>query len=176
MLSFVVAVAENGVIGRGGDLPWRMSSDLKIFRKLTMGKPIIMGRRTFETLKKPLDGRHNIVVTRDAGFKAPGASVCKTIDEAIDLAYNSPEHETVEEVMVIGGAEIYRQTIDKADRIYLTVVHGRPDGDTFMQPLDPAIWREVSTEAIEQGPRDEYPATLKVLVREPPAESKAAPA
>lgn len=164
-LSLIVAVAENGVIGRGGDLPWRMSSDLKTFRRLTMGKPLIMGRKTFDTLKQPLDGRLNVVVTRDARFRRAGVIVCPTIDAAICEAERSEYFQDTQEIMVIGGAEIYRQVLGRADRIYYTVVHAEPEGDTFFAPLDPYEWTEVSSEALAQGRRDDFAATLKVFER-----------
>lgn len=169
-VSLIIAVAENGVIGRDGDLPWRMSSDLKTFRRLTMGKPIIMGRRTFQSLKRPLDGRHNIVVTRDQAFAAAGITVVHSVEAALAAATNGVGKVTEApgdtlEVMVIGGAEIYRLTLPLADRIYLTEVHARPDGDTFFEPLDSTEWHKVSSRALEQGPRDDHRATLHIYER-----------
>ena len=182
-LSLIVAVAENGVIGRDGDLPWRMSSDLKTFRRLTMGKPVIMGRKTFETLKKPLDGRLNIVITRAKDFKVEGVTVVGSVDAALEAAERSldklskPEVQSgsnvpsssevpeVPEIIIMGGAEIYRQTLPLANRIYLTEVHASPDGDSRFPSLSKGRWREVSAIAIDQGPRDDYPATLRILER-----------
>ncbi len=166
LISLIVAVAENGIIGRDGDLPWRMSSDLKTFRRLTMGKPVIMGRKTFETLKKPLDGRTNIVVTRGADFKADGVVVTGSVDEALEAARQALATDNQDgEVMVMGGAEIYAQTVAKADRIYFTEIHATPDGDTTFPPLGDGRWKEVSSKPITQGPGDDHGATLRVLER-----------
>lgn len=165
-IALVVAVARNGVIGRDGDLPWRLSSDLKLFRRLTMGKPIIMGRRTWATLhKKPLDGRDNIVVTRDAGFRADGAIVVHSIDAALAQARPLAEQRGVNEIMVIGGAEIYRGTLPLAQRIYWTQVEAEPNGDTYFPELDANAWRETSVEEIPMTEKDQYRARLRVLER-----------
>ena len=142
ILSLIVAVAENGVIGKDGGLPWRLSSDLKAFRRLTMGKPIVMGRRTFQSIGKPLDGRDNIVVTRDPHFEVPGVSAVATIDEALTLARILATTRGAGEVMVIGGADIYETLLPLADRIYLTRVHASPQGDRHFPPLEPAEWRK----------------------------------
>ena len=170
LLSLIVAVAENGVIGKGGGLPWRLSSDLKTFRRLTMGKPIVMGRRTFQSIGKPLDGRDNIVVTRDPHFEVQGVSAVATIDEALTLARILATTRGADEVMVIGGADIYETLLPRADRIYLTRVHASPQGDRHFPPLDPSEWTEVSREALPKGDRDQYAATLIVLERKDPAQ------
>ncbi len=164
-LSLIVAVAENGVIGRDGGLPWRLSSDLKTFRRLTMGKPMIMGRRTFNSIGKPLDGRDNIVVTRDPQFSVDGVSACDTVGEAVTLARVLATTRGADEIMIIGGAAIYDLTLPIADRIYFTRVHASPDGDRHFATLDPRTWREVSREALDQGPRDDHAATLIVYER-----------
>ena len=132
-----MAVAENGVIGAGGDLPWRLPTDLKRFRKTTMGKPIIMGRKTYVSIGKPLDGRDNIVITRDRTFTAPGVHVAFTIAEAIALGRQLAVQRGVDEAVVIGGAEIFRAALASADRIYLTLVRGHPAGDTYLEAFDP---------------------------------------
>lgn len=164
-ISLIVAVAENGVIGRGGQLPWRMPSDLKTFRRLTMGKPIVMGRKTFQSIGKALDGRDNIVVTRDPSFAAPGVSAVDNLADALTLARGLARTKGVDEVMVIGGAEIFSAALPRADRIYWTEVHGRPDGDvTFARPPAEA-WREMSRETIPRGEKDEFAATLTILER-----------
>jgi dihydrofolate reductase len=168
ILSLIVAVAENGVIGREGGLPWHLSSDLKTFRRLTMGKPMIMGRRTFDSIGKPLDGRDNIVVTRDPHFDVPGVSACATLDEALTLARVLATTRGADEIMIIGGAAIYDAVMGIAGRIYFTRVHASPDGDRYFAALDPAIWREVSREALPQGPRDDYASTLIVYERAGP--------
>ncbi|MBU2582014.1 MAG: dihydrofolate reductase [Alphaproteobacteria bacterium] len=173
-VAFVVAVADNGVIGRNGGLPWRLSSDLKLFRRLTMGKPIIMGRKTWVSLpKRPLDGRDNIVVTRDLAFEAEGAHVAADTEHALRLGQALAGERGAGEVAVIGGAAIYEALIDAADRIYLTAVHGEPDGDTTFPVFDLTGWRIVSEEPIERGARDEFDATLRVMERVWP-EDKAA--
>jgi dihydrofolate reductase len=131
---FYVARADNGVIGKDGALPWRLPEDLKRFKAMTMGKPMVMGRKTFESFPSLLVGRRHIVLTRDAGWSKPGAEVAHDVDSAIALAGDA------EEIAVIGGAEIYRLFMDRAHRIELTEVHRSPDGDTKMPPLGQG-WR-----------------------------------
>jgi dihydrofolate reductase len=164
-ISLVVAVAENGVIGRGGTLPWRVPSDMRTFRRLTMGKPVIMGRKTYDSIGKPLEGRDNIVVTRNAGFEAPGTERAGSVDDALALARIGAAARGVDEIMVIGGAEIFAATLPLADRIYLTRIHARPDGDTTFPELDPNVWREVSRAPLPPDPRDDAPATLHTYER-----------
>lgn len=170
LLSLIVAVAENGVIGKDGALPWRLSSDLKTFRRLTMGKPIVMGRRTFQSIGKPLDGRDNIVVTRDPNFEAPGVSVADSVADALTLARVMARTRGADEIMVIGGADIYKVALPAADRIYLTRVHARPDGDRHFPDLPGEDWREVSREPLPQGERDAHPSTLIVFERKMPGQ------
>jgi dihydrofolate reductase len=129
-----VARADNGVIGRDGALPWKLTGDLKRFKALTMGKPMVMGRKTFESFPSPLRGRRHIVLTRDPDWRAPEAEVAHGVEEAIALAGNVPE------IAVIGGADIYRLFLPRAARIELTEVHRAPEGDTKMPPLGPG-WR-----------------------------------
>lgn len=174
-IAFVVAVAENGVIGRGGKLPWRMPSDLKTFRRLTMGKPVIMGGRTFRSLPKVLDGRDNIVVTRTPAALPAGVHGAPDIDAAITLAANFARARGVAEIMVIGGADIYRALLSRADRIYLTRVHAAPEGDTTLADIPAADWLEVSRTAIAPDPRDEHRATLIVLERRKSGPAAASP-
>ncbi len=162
----IVAVARNGVIGHNGDLPWRLSSDLKMFRRLTMGKPLIMGRRTFQSLKKPLDGRDNIVVSRDRAFRPDGAIVVRDVKEAVEVAKRCASKRGANEIMVIGGAQIYAATLSLVSRIYWTAVDAEPEGDTTFPPLDMAQWAEVGGEVIERGERDEYAARLVVYERQ----------
>lgn len=165
-VSLIVAVSENGVIGRAGGLPWRLSSDLKTFRRLTMDKPIVMGRKTFQSIGKPLDGRDNIVVTRDPTFEAPGISTCESVADALTLARVLAKTRGAEEIMVIGGAEVYERAFSVADRIYLTRVHAEVEGDRHFAPLDAAEWREMRREALPQGPKDDHPSTLFVYDRQ----------
>ena len=153
------------MIGRDGGLPWRQSSDLKTFRRLTMGKPIVMGRRTYQSIGRPLDGRDNIVVTRNPAFEAAGVSVCDTVSDALRLARILATTKGEDEIMVIGGAAIFEATLPVADRIYLTRIEARPDGDTYFSEPDSASWVEKSREALPRGPRDDYAATLIVLER-----------
>ncbi len=161
-IAFVVAVARNGIIGRRGDLPWRISSDLKRFKQITLGKPVIMGRKTWESLpRRPLVGRLNIVITRHHGYRAEGAVVVASIDEAIARAR---EAET-EEICVIGGSDIFRQFLPMADRLYLTEVDLEPEGDVFFPPLDPAQWRETSRETHPRAEGDDAGFILRVLDR-----------
>lgn len=168
-VALIVAVARNGIIGRDGGLPWRLSTDLKLFRRLTMGKPVIMGRRTWATLqRKPLDGRDNIVVTRDRAFTAPGAIVVHSVADAVAVGRKAAAARSAAEIMVIGGAEIYRATLPLADRLYWTEVDAAPAGDTSFPPLDPGQWDLVATEPIPQGEKDEFRAELKVFERKPP--------
>jgi len=165
-LAFVVAVAENRVIGHNGHLPWRLSTDLKRFRQITFGKPVIMGRKTFQSIKKPLDGRTNIVVTHQTGFEACGAMVVTTLNVAIEEATAIAQRDGVNEIMVIGGAQIYAALLEKVDRIYLTRVHGRPQGDAHFPHLSENIWLETARENLPRGKCDDYEATLHVLDRQ----------
>ena len=164
-IALIVAVADNGVIGRDGQLPWRMSSDLKRFRALTMGKPIVMGRKTWESLAKPLAGRDNIVVTRDPGFVAAGGQIASSLDEALEIAQARAGARGVDEIMVIGGAEIYRLALPMASRVYLSRVHATPAGDAVFADLDPSRWHEVDRAAGLAGARDDYMATFLVFDR-----------
>ena len=165
VIALVVAVAENGVIGHQGGLPWRIPSDLKAFRRLTMGKPVIMGRRTFETLRKPLDGRENIVVTRMCKLAHRGCWAVASVEEALDFGRRLAAEMGAGEVMIIGGAELYRATLPMARRIYWTEVHASPEGDTHFPQIDSAEWRETSRCERQQHDKDEHAWTLKVLER-----------
>ena len=139
IVALIVAVAENGVIGRDGKLPWRLPEDMKWFKARTEGRPMIMGRKTWESFpKRPLPGRTNIVVTRDASFKAEGGVVVTSLAAALDVAAG----EAPEEIMVIGGAEIYRAAMPFVRRIYLTSVHGEIEGDTYFPAIDRGAWNE----------------------------------
>jgi dihydrofolate reductase len=156
----VVAVARNGVIGREGGLPWHISSDLKRFKEITMGKPVIMGRKTWESLpRKPLPGRRNIVITQQRGYVAEGADVAESPQAALLMVPDAPE------VAVIGGGEIYRLFWPQVDRLYLTEVDLVVDGDTHFPAVDPAEWREVSREVHPKGERDSASFTLRILDR-----------
>jgi dihydrofolate reductase len=151
---FVVAVAENGVIGLGNTMPWHLKSDLKRFKALTTGKPVVMGRKTFESIGRPLPGRTNIVVTRDRTYSAPGIVVVPSLDTAHEIARGDALRRFVTEIAVIGGAEIFRQWLDRAARVEWTVVHASPQGDTFLEPLSPTDWEEVAREKHAAGAGD----------------------
>jgi dihydrofolate reductase len=164
-LSFFIAIADNGVIGRDNGLPWRLSGDLKYLKRMTIGKPILMGRKTWESFpKRPLPGRPNLVITRDKNYDAPGAEVFPTTDEAVRRAEVLARELHVDEVMVLGGAQIYQALLARATRIYLTEVHARPAGDTRFQ-FDRAGWREVSRERHEAGEGDTSAYSFVVLER-----------
>jgi dihydrofolate reductase len=159
-LVVVAAVAENGVIGKGGGLPWRLKSDLVHFRAITMGKPVVMGRKTYLSIGKPLKGRTNIVVTRDRSFAMPGILVVSSLDAALQAAHGDALRRGINEVAVVGGAEIYAQTMARADRLAITRVHLSPSGDTMFPVIDPADWREVEHREHQSGPGDEASFTL----------------
>ena len=165
IIALVVAMGENRAIGRGGDLPWRLSSDMRYFRKVTMGKPIIMGRLTFGSLPRVLDGRLNIVLTRNAAFEAPGAIMAYNLEEALDVARREAKRSGVDEVMVIGGADVFRAVLPQAGRIYLTEVEAAPNADTWFPELDRSDWHEVSREAHPAGPKDDHAFSFVVLDR-----------
>jgi len=145
-LSLMVAKASNRVIGRNNKLPWYLPNDLKYFKQVTFGKPVIMGRKTWDSLGKPLPGRTNIVITRQPDFQAEGAKVVATLDEAVTMAENVAFIEGQDEAVVMGGAEIYALALPKADRLYLTEVHAEVDGDTWFPEYDTAEWKEIGRE------------------------------
>jgi dihydrofolate reductase len=150
----IVAVAENGVIGAGGAIPWRLKSDQQRLKTMTMGKPIVMGRGTFISLRRPLPGRTNIVITRDVNFRARGAVVTTSFNDARAVATGDALRRFVTEIFVIGGAEIYAQWMPCADRLEVTEVHARPEGDTRFIPIDAAVWEEVARVRNPAGPDD----------------------
>jgi dihydrofolate reductase len=156
-IAIYVAIAENGVIGREGGLPWRLSTDLKRFKADTMGKPIIMGRKTYEGIGRPLPGRLNIVVTRYKGWHADGIEVAHSLEEAITLArVRGRCMAGAGEVCVVGGGEIYAQALPLADRLHVTHVLATVDGDARFPPIDPAIWRVVRSEDFPAGEKDSH--------------------
>lgn len=158
-VTLVVAIAENGVIGRDGDLPWRLSTDMKRFKATTMSKPVVMGRKTWESFpKRPLPGRHNIVITRDRAYVAEGAQIASSLDEAMQFA----RADGAAEVAVIGGGQIYRQALPDADRLDVTHVLATVDGDTRFPPIDPQTWYVVSEETYPAGEKDSH-ATRHVI-------------
>ena len=161
-----IARARNGVIGRNGKLPWRLKSDMAIFRATTMGKPVIMGRKTWESLpKKPLIGRTNIVLSRDGSFEPQGAVVCEEFSEAVSIAREQAEEDGTSEICVIGGASLFELALAKARRLYLTEVDADVEGDVVLSPIDDTRWTEVRSQRYEAGPDDEYAFTFRVLER-----------
>ena len=161
-LTLVVAVAENGVIGAKGGLPWHLSSDLKRFKADTIGKPVVMGRKTFLSIGKPLPGRDNIVITRDNDFKADGIFVAKSVEEALRIAAAAAAARGASDIAVIGGGEIYNQLIEQADRIFLTHVFASPDGDTWFPKVNPRDWRVTASEDFPAAEKDSH-ATRRVV-------------
>jgi dihydrofolate reductase len=164
-ISIVVAIAENGVIGRGGRLPWRIPSDLKLFRATTLGKPVIMGRKTFESIGKPLDGRANVVVTRNPTFRHDGVEVAGSFKQALALARRSAQKTGAAEIAVIGGADVFAAALAVANRIYLTRVHGSPEGDVYFPELKEGEWKETERRPLSRAPGDDFSCTLLVLDR-----------
>ena len=165
-IALVAARSRNGVIGRDGALPWRLKSDLALFKATTLGKPVIMGRKTWESLpKKPLPGRLNIVLTRDLSFEPKGAVAVQSLAEAVAMAREQAEEDGAEEVCVIGGAELYALAIPKAARLYLTEVDLDIDGDAHFPAFDEAAWRETRAEALSAGEGDDHPFRFRVLER-----------
>lgn len=165
-----VARARNGVIGREGAIPWRLKSDMALFKAQTLGKPVIMGRKTWESLpRRPLPGRMNIVLTRDGSYAEQGIShgalVCERFDEALQIAREQAEDDGVDEVCVIGGAALFDLALPKARRLYVSEVEAEVDGDVVWAGFEETAWREVQREAHPAGPDDEYPFVFRVLER-----------
>lgn len=157
----IVAIAENGVIGVNNDMPWRLSTDLKRFKALTTGKPVVMGRKTWESFpKRPLPNRRNLVVTRNPAYAAPGAELFASLDDALDAAAG-------DDIWILGGGEIYAQALPKTDELHVTHVRAELSGDTVFPKIDPAIWTKVSEEAVPAGERDDYATCYTVYERRP---------
>lgn len=162
MVSFILALADNGVFGKRGTLmPWRLSADMIRFKSITMGHPIIMGRKTYETFQKPLPGRTNIVVTRNADYQAEGCIVVQSLEAAIEAAKAS---EGADEIFIIGGSELFNQAVPQAGTIYLTRVHAEPDGDVFFDYKQDE-WHEVSSESHPADNKNQYPYSFVTLKR-----------
>ncbi|MGZ5983802.1 MAG: dihydrofolate reductase [Caulobacteraceae bacterium] len=161
-----VARSRNGVIGRDGHLPWRLKSDLQIFKQVTLFKPVIMGRKTWDSLpKKPLPGRLNLVLSRDGSFEPHGAVVCESLNEALQIGREQAAEDGAEEVCVIGGAALFAEALPRARRLYLTEVDAEVEGDTYLPPIDEREWREVRREAHPAGPDDDHAFVFRVLER-----------
>ena len=154
-ITLIAAVARNGVIGGDNRLLWRLRSDLRHLKARTMGKPLVMGRKTFQSIGKPLPGRESIVVTRDAAFAPPGVHVAHDVEAALKLAEATALGMGADEIMIAGGGELYRQTIGRADRLVITEVNLAPDGDITFPAIDPQVWREESRAAHPAGEHDE---------------------
>lgn len=162
IISFVVAMDEQGLIGRNDGLPWRLPDDMRWFREVTMGKPVVMGRKTYESIPakfRPLPGRHNIIITRNRDFRAEGATVVHSVEEALAAAGD------VEEVMIGGGAEVFRAFLDTADRLYLTRIEAVYDGDTYFPHFDADEWVEVFSQTHPHDERHEHPFRWIILER-----------
>lgn len=162
----IVAIAENGVIGQGNVIPWRLKTDQQRFKAITMGKPIVMGRKTFESFRRPLPGRTSIVVTRDADYQAAGALVVTSSERAYDVAYGDALRRFATEIMIIGGGEIYAQWMPRADRLEITEVHTKVAGDAVFKP-DLAGWDEVARVRNKAGPDDSADFSYVTLRRKP---------
>ena len=157
-ISIIVAMAKNQVIGKGNGLPWRLPGDLRHFKELTMGHWLILGRKTFESIGKPLPGRSLIVVTRQAGFTAAGVNVAHSVDQALGMAEGN-------EVFIAGGGQVYHQILSRADRIYITFVEGEFDGDTYFPSLDESTWQQVSDEGHGADERNPVPYRFQIYER-----------
>ena len=163
----IVAVADNGVIGAGGTIPWRLKTDQLRLKALTIHKPVVMGRKTFISLRRPLPHRTNIVVTRDPDYRAPGAVVTTNFADARAVATGDALRRFATEIAVIGGAEIYAQWMECADRLELTEVHARPDGDTHFAAIDKAVWQEVARVRHPAGPDDSAEFSYVTYIKRP---------
>ncbi|WP_375655093.1 MULTISPECIES: dihydrofolate reductase [unclassified Bartonella] len=164
-ICLIAAVAENGVIGREGAMPWHLSTDLQRFKALTLRKPIIMGRKTWDSIGRPLPGRTNIVITRDCTFCAEGAVVAHSLSQACSLATNVASQNDVEEIFIIGGGEIFQQGLHMADKIFLTEVLASIEGDSFFPVFDKEKWTIVQTQDIPKGDKDSHPTRFVVYER-----------
>lgn len=164
-LCLVVARGRNHVIGVDNDLPWRLGSDLKNFKAITLGKPVIMGRKTWDSIGRPLPGRPNLVITRDTDFQAQGASVWTSLPLAIEAARAMAKTAHQDEVCVIGGGQIYGEALPFADRLYLTEVDAAPTGTAFFPAFDEANWAETTRTEFSAGPRDDHDFVVRVLDR-----------
>jgi len=164
-LAAIVAAAENGVIGRNNALPWRLPGDLQYFKRVTMGKPIIMGRKTFESIGKPLPGRSNIVITRNAQFQVDGVRAVNSLAAALRVAEDIALIDGVDEVVVIGGAEVYRESLSQVSRLYLTQVHASVEGDAYMPEVEWSDWRETTREHFPAQGANPYDYSFVVFER-----------
>ena len=160
-ISIIAAIAENDVIGRGGQLPWHLAGDLRRFKRLTMGHTIVMGRKTWESIGRPLAGRRIVVISRQPGYQADGVEVIAGLDEALQSAAAAGD----DEVFIIGGAEIYRLAMPRADRLYLTRVHANVEGDARFPEFEPGQWRLEESERHAADDRNDYSFTFELYER-----------
>lgn len=158
-ISLIVAMDRNGIIGKDYTLPWRLSSDLKYFKAVTMGKPIVMGRKTHESIGRPLPGRDNVVLSRETDYQAEGCTVLNSLEDVYKRYADAGE------VMIMGGADLFEQTLDKATRIYLTKVHAEVEGDTWFPKIDWDIWEEVGRQDFKADAKNEYDYSFVILER-----------
>jgi dihydrofolate reductase len=166
IISLVFARARNGVIGKDGGLPWRLKSDMALFKATTLFKPVIMGRKTWDSLpKRPLPGRLNVVLSRDGSFEPEQAVVCERIEEAFEIAREQAADDGADEVCVIGGAAIFEAAWPKAKRLYITEVQAEVEGDVVLPAFDESLWRETRREEHPAGPDNDYPFVFRVLDR-----------
>ncbi len=161
----VAAIGENNVIGRDGQLPWRLKSDLKHFRDVTINRPVIMGRKTYDSIGKPLKDRTNIVLTRDFGLVAPGTVLATSLDAALAYARDDAAKRKVDEIMIIGGSDIFATLMPRADRLEITHVHARPEGDAVFPPIDPEVWHATAQKKYPAGPNDSASFTVATYLR-----------
>lgn len=164
-IAMIAAVGRNGAIGSDGKLPWRLPSDFAFYKRTTMGKPLIVGRKTFESIGKPLPGRTNIVVTRQDGYAPEGAEVFADLDAAIARGKQIAERDGVDEIFINGGAQIYRAAMEKTDRLYITHVDAEPEGDTFFPEIDPAVWEGRDLPDVVPGEKDSAGFVVRVYER-----------
>ncbi len=164
-IAMIAAVARNGVIGNDQTIPWRIPSDFAFFKRTTMGKPMVMGRKQFETVGKPLPGRTNIIVTADRDFRAEGTVVVQGLDDALRVAGEIASRDGVDEIMIIGGGTIYEQLMPRADRLYISHVDLAPEGNVHFPAIDPAEWDVVAEPEVMADPRDAAPYRVKVYER-----------
>jgi dihydrofolate reductase len=172
----VAAVAESGVIGRGNTLPWRLKSDMAHFRAVTMGKPVVLGRKTYQSIDKPLKGRTTIVISRNHSFNAPGIAIAPSLDAALTIARGDALRRNCGAIVIAGGADIYAQALPRATRLIITEVHKPADGDTRFPAIDRQIWRESARSEQQPGPQDDaafafvtYERAVKASARQPSA-------
>jgi dihydrofolate reductase len=164
-VALVVAMAENRVIGAEGDLPWRMADDLRWFKRVTLGKPVVMGRTTYQSIGKPLPGRRNIVLSRREGFAPSGIEVADSLEEGLEKAADAARQDGAEEICVIGGGTVYAEALPLADRIYRTVIEATVGGDTYFPPLALEDWTITRLERIAPDDRNDHPASIERLDR-----------